>query len=189
MWSLCVWLVYGACRGPWAVNQTWNGIDWDLWSFAVCKPLVMACPNTEAGATSACGVPNKAGMCQQFTDPRHGAGSFCVSSWNGTISANLDGDGERGLHVMYQPGDTREEFRQNVNMLLNIECDPDVTTLNTGDIFVMPPYIVRTTCTHAHTHTRPHQHKKNTFHSRFPTQFCHSRTISRQKRRPPSPVE
>lgn len=131
-------------RGPWTVNQTWNGIDWDLWSFGVCKPLEQACPNTEVGSTSVCGVPNKAGMCQRFTDPRHGQGSFCVASWNGTIAANLDGDGDRGLHVMYQPGDIRDEFRQNVNMLLNIECDPAVSNLKTEDIFVMPPFIVRT---------------------------------------------
>ena len=125
------------------MNQTWNGIDWEEWTFGVCAPLAHACPNTEAGSHSVCGQPGKASMCQKFTDPMHGPGSFCVSSWNGTISANLDGDGDRGLHVMFQPGDKHEEFRTAANMLINIECDPHIDHVRPQDVYVMPPFHVR----------------------------------------------
>lgn len=82
-------------------------------------------------------------MCQKYTDPRNGAGSFCVSSWNGTITTNLDGDGERGLHVRMQPGDQHEEFRTPANMMINIECDHSIDRVDPNAVYVMPPYHVR----------------------------------------------
>lgn len=62
-----------------------------------------------------------------------------MSAWNGHFTANLDAEGERGITLLFSPGDTRDEFRQPTNMLLNIECDPTVHTVEAGDIYVQPP--------------------------------------------------
>lgn len=133
--------------GPIELNSTWNGIDWDLWTFSVCGSLPTACPNTEPGAESACAQPGVASMCQKYPvvghDDSKSTGSFCVASWNGTAVAHIDGDGERGIMVMLSEGDVREELRFRANVIYNIECDHSITTIDPQSLYIQPPFFVR----------------------------------------------
>lgn len=137
----------GCNSGPISINSTLNGIDWDLWTFGVCKALPTACPNTEPESVSKCGQPNVASMCQEYSNVGHdgktSVGSFCVSSWNGTATFNIDGDGDRGIMVMLSEGDLREELRHRSNVILSIKCDHSIDTVNPGDLYVVPPFYVR----------------------------------------------
>lgn len=120
-----------------------NGMDWDLWTFSVCKPLEMTCPNTEPESKSVCGQPNVAAMCQQYKEQIHDQvrdGSFCVSSYNGTVETYFDADGERGVFLKFSEGDTREELRYRANVVLNVKCDRSVTAIDPNEMWVQPPF-------------------------------------------------